>query len=84
MAIDVLVPQMGESIAEGEIVKSFFRVGDSVHRDEPLFEISTEKVNVVIPSPTDGTLTEILAQVGDVVQVNSVIARIAELRWRAS
>ncbi|MEY4166791.1 MAG: 2-oxoglutarate dehydrogenase, component, dihydrolipoamide succinyltransferase, partial [Acidobacteriota bacterium] len=78
MATDVLMPQMGESIAEGTIVKWLKKVGDSVQRDEPLLEISTDKVDAEIPSPAAGTLTEILAREGDTVHVNSVIARLSE------
>ncbi|NBO66026.1 MAG: 2-oxoglutarate dehydrogenase, E2 component, dihydrolipoamide succinyltransferase [Acidobacteria bacterium] len=78
MATDVLMPQMGESIAEGTIVKWLKKVGDSIQRDEPLLEISTDKVDAEIPSPAAGTLTEILAKEGETVHVNSVIARLAE------
>src|SRR5260221_560315 len=76
MAIDVVMPQMGESIAEGTIVRWIKKVGDKIERDEPLLEISTDKVDAEIPSPTSGTVTEILAQEGDTVRVNSVVARI--------
>ena len=77
MATDVVMPQMGESIAEGTVIKWLKKVGDKVERDEPLFEISTDKVDAEIPSPAAGTLTEILAQEGQTVAVNSVVARIA-------
>jgi len=77
MASDVLMPQMGESIAEGTIVRWIKKVGDSVDRDEPLFEISTDKVDAEIPSPAAGVLTEILAREGATVPVNSVVAIIA-------
>lgn len=77
MAIDVVMPQMGESIAEGTIVKWIKKPGDKVERDEPLLEISTDKVDAEIPSPASGTLSEILAQEGATVAVNSVVARIA-------
>src|SRR5258708_10702297 len=77
MAIDVVMPQMGESIAEGTIVRWIKKPGDKVERDEPLLEISTDKVDAEIPSPASGTVTEILAQEGDTVRVNSVVARIA-------
>jgi 2-oxoglutarate dehydrogenase E2 component (dihydrolipoamide succinyltransferase) len=77
MASDVLMPQMGESIAEGTIVRWIKKVGDSVDRDEPLFEISTDKVDAEIPSPAAGVLTEIRAREGDTVPVNSVVAIIA-------
>ena len=71
------MPQMGESIAEGTIVRWLKKVGDTVDRDEPLFEISTDKVDAEIPSPAAGVLTEITAQEGDTVAVNSVVANIA-------
>ncbi|HYH09240.1 MAG TPA: 2-oxoglutarate dehydrogenase, E2 component, dihydrolipoamide succinyltransferase [Thermoanaerobaculia bacterium] len=77
MAHDVVMPQMGESIAEGTVSKWLKKVGDRVERDEPLLEISTDKVDAEIPSPAAGTLTEILANEGDTVAVNSVIGRIA-------
>ena len=77
MATDVLMPQMGESIAEGTVSRWLKKVGDKVDRDEPLLEISTDKVDAEIPSPAAGTLTEIVAQEGQTVAVNSVVARIA-------
>src|SRR5438105_3978643 len=77
MAIDVVMPQMGESIAEGTVVRWIKKVGEKVERDEPLLEISTDKVDAEIPSPASGTLTEILAQEGATVAVNSVVARLA-------
>ncbi len=76
MATDVIMPQMGESIAEGTIVKWIKKVGDEVKRDEPLFEISTDKVDAEIPSPTAGVLVEILATEGQTVPINTVVARI--------
>ncbi|HEV7484839.1 MAG TPA: 2-oxoglutarate dehydrogenase, E2 component, dihydrolipoamide succinyltransferase [Thermoanaerobaculia bacterium] len=76
MPIDVVMPQMGESIAEGTIVKWLKKVGEKVERDEPLLEISTDKVDAEIPSPSSGTLTEIIAQEGQTVGVNTVVARI--------
>ncbi len=78
MATDVLMPQMGESIAEGTIVKWLKKVGDAVQRDEPLFEISTDKVDAEVPSTVAGVLTEILAKEGETVAVNSVVARLGE------
>lgn len=75
---DVVMPQMGESIVEGTLTKWLKKVGDKVERDEPLFEISTDKVDTEIPSPAAGTLTEILAQEGETVQVNAVVARIGD------
>ena len=77
MASDVLMPQMGESIAEGTIVRWIKKVGDNVDRDEPLFEISTDKVDAEIPSPAAGVLTQILAREGETVPVNSVVAIIS-------
>src|SRR5512142_1525640 len=76
MPTDVLMPQMGESIAEGTIVRWIKKPGDSVDRDQPLFEISTDKVDAEIPSPAEGVLLDILVKEGDTVPVNSVVARI--------
>ena len=70
------MPQMGESIAEGTIVRWIKKVGDQVDRDEPLFEITTDKVDAEIPSPAAGILTEITAKEGDTVSVNSVVGTI--------
>src|SRR5688500_10501817 len=77
MATDVVMPQMGESIAEGTVSRWIKKVGDKVDRDEPLLEISTDKVDAEIPSPAAGTLVEILVEEGATVPVNSVVARIA-------
>jgi 2-oxoglutarate dehydrogenase E2 component (dihydrolipoamide succinyltransferase) len=76
MAVDVIMPQMGESIAEGTMVKWLKKVGDQVQRDEPLFEISTDKVDAEIPSPADGVLIEILVTEGQTVEINTVVGRI--------
>ena len=76
MATNVVMPQMGESIAEGTIVRWIKKVGDSVDRDEPLFEISTDKVDAEIPSPSAGVVTEIMVKEGETVPVNSVVATI--------
>jgi 2-oxoglutarate dehydrogenase E2 component (dihydrolipoamide succinyltransferase) len=70
---DVIMPQMGESIAEGTLTKWLKNVGDSIERDEPLFEISTDKVDAEIPSPAAGVLQEIRVQPGETVEVNSVV-----------
>src|SRR5881409_2746859 len=77
MATDVVMPQMGESIAEGTVVRWIRKTGDKVERDEPLLEISTDKVDAEIPAPASGTLTEIVVQEGQTVAVNAVVARIA-------
>jgi 2-oxoglutarate dehydrogenase E2 component (dihydrolipoamide succinyltransferase) len=76
MSTQVVMPQMGESIAEGTIVRWIKRVGDNVDRDEPLFEISTDKVDAEIPAPVAGTLIEITVKEGETVPVNSVVALI--------
>jgi pyruvate dehydrogenase E2 component (dihydrolipoamide acetyltransferase) len=78
MATEVVMPQMGESIAEGTIVRWIKRVGDTVDRDEPLFEISTDKVDAEIPSPAAGVLTEIKVKEGETVPVNAVVGTIGE------
>jgi 2-oxoglutarate dehydrogenase E2 component (dihydrolipoamide succinyltransferase) len=72
------MPQMGESVAEGTIVRWIKKVGDTVDRDEPLFEISTDKVDAEIPSPAAGVITEIRAKEGETVDVNTVVAVIGE------
>jgi pyruvate dehydrogenase E2 component (dihydrolipoamide acetyltransferase) len=77
MATNVVMPQMGESIAEGTIVRWIKKIGDKIDRDEPLFEISTDKVDAEIPSPGAGVLTEIKVKEGETVPVNSVVAVIA-------
>jgi pyruvate dehydrogenase E2 component (dihydrolipoamide acetyltransferase) len=74
MRVDVVMPQMGESIAEGTITRWMKQVGDTVGRDEPLFEISTDKVDAEIPSPAAGRLIEIKNAVGETVPVNQVVA----------
>ena len=76
MATDVVMPQMGESIAEGTIVRWIKKVGEKVDRDEPLFEISTDKVDAEIPSPAAGVVVEIKVKEGETVPVNSVVALI--------
>src|ERR687893_324959 len=74
--IDVIMPQMGESIAEGTLSRWIKKVGDAVQRDEPIFEISTDKVDAEIPAPNAGVLAEILVQEGQTVSVQTVVARI--------
>ena len=78
MPTNVIMPQMGESIAEGTLTKWLKKPGDAVKRDEPLFEISTDKVDAEIPSPGAGTLLEILVPEGQTVPINTVVARLAE------
>ena len=78
MPTDVVMPQMGESITEGTITKWLKKPGDTVQRDEPLFEISTDKVDAEIPSPSAGTLKEIKIAEGTTVQINTVVATIEE------
>src|SRR6202030_2876670 len=73
---DVIMPQMGESIVEGTLTKCLKNRGEGVERDEPLFEISTDKVDTEIPSPVAGTLGEILVQEGTTVGINTVVGRI--------
>ncbi len=72
--IEVPMPQMGESIAEGTVSQWLKQVGDTVERDEPILEISTDKVDAEIPSPSDGTLVEILVQEGETVEVGTIVA----------
>jgi 2-oxoglutarate dehydrogenase E2 component (dihydrolipoamide succinyltransferase) len=84
MATNVVMPQMGESIAEGTIVRWIKKVGESVDRDEPLFEISTDKVDAEIPSPSAGVLTEIKVKEGETVPVNSVVAVIGAAGEKAA
>jgi 2-oxoglutarate dehydrogenase E2 component (dihydrolipoamide succinyltransferase) len=74
MSTEVVMPQMGESIAEGTIVRWIKKVGDKVDRDEPLFEISTDKVDAEIPSPAGGVVAEIRVKEGETVAVNSIVA----------
>jgi 2-oxoglutarate dehydrogenase E2 component (dihydrolipoamide succinyltransferase) len=78
MPTEVVMPQMGESIAEGTITRWMKKVGERVERDEPLFEISTDKVDAEIPSPAAGTLTQVLFNEGDTVEVNKVVAYIGD------
>ncbi|MDD5542606.1 MAG: 2-oxoglutarate dehydrogenase, E2 component, dihydrolipoamide succinyltransferase [Acidobacteriia bacterium] len=73
MATNVIMPQLGESIFEGTVTRWLKKVGDPVKRDEPLFEISTDKVDSEIPSPAAGTLTQILVPEGQTVQINTVV-----------
>ena len=77
------MPQMGESIFEGTITKWLKKPGDTVQQDEPLFEISTDKVDAEIPSPAAGVLSEIKVQAGTTVQINTVVATISAA-WDSS
>src|SRR5438105_4262742 len=76
--IDVPMPQMGESIVEGTLTRWLKKPGERVERDEPLFEISTDKVDTEIPSPASGVLQEVLVEEGKTVGINTVVGRIAE------
>ena len=78
MPTDVIMPQMGESIFEGTITKWLKKIGDAVEKDEPLFEISTDKVDAEIPAPVAGVLAEIRFAEGATVEVNTVVAVIGE------
>jgi len=75
---DVVMPQMGESIVEGTLTKWLKKPGDRVERDEPLFEISTDKVDTEIPSPIAGTLSEVLVEEGKTVAINTIVAKISD------
>src|SRR5689334_16703907 len=77
MATDIVMPQMGESIVEGTITKWLKKPGDKIQRDEPLFEISTDKVDAEIPAPASGVLSEIKVSEGATVQVNTVVGTIS-------
>src|SRR6267142_94261 len=78
MPTDIVMPQMGESIFEGTITKWLKKPGDKVQRDEPLFEISTDKVDAEIPAPASGVLQEIKVAEGNTVQVNTVVGVIGD------
>ena len=79
MPTDVVMPQMGESIFEGTITRWLKKTGDLVEKDEPLFEISTDKVDAEIPSPVAGILGEIKVGEGETVQINTVVAVIEQV-----
>ena len=81
---DVTLPQLGETVTEGTITRWFKKVGDSVSADEPLFEVSTDKVDTEVPSPISGTVTEIRVQEGDTVPVGAVIAVVGEAAGAAA
>ncbi|HLM56836.1 MAG TPA: biotin/lipoyl-containing protein, partial [Pyrinomonadaceae bacterium] len=78
MSTEVVMPQMGESIAESTITKWLKAVGERVERDEDLFEINTDKADAVIPAPVAGTLQEIRVKEGETVEVNTVVAVIGD------
>jgi pyruvate dehydrogenase E2 component (dihydrolipoamide acetyltransferase) len=84
MPTDVIMPQMGESIFEGTITKWLKKPGDTVQRDEPLFEISTDKVDAEIPSPASGVLTEVKIAEGNTVQINTVVGVISDAEGQAA
>ena len=75
---DVEMPQLGETVTEGTITRWFKQVGETVAEDEPLFEVSTDKVDSEVPSPVSGTLSEILVEEGDTVDVGTVLARVGD------
>src|SRR6185295_13383715 len=75
---EVTLPQLGETVTEGTITRWFKQIGDTVAADEPLFEVSTDKVDTEVPSPVAGTLSEIRAQEGDTVPVGAVIAVVGD------
>ena len=74
---EVVMPQMGVSVSEGTVTKWLRQVGDAIGRDEPLLEISTDKVDTEVPSPAEGVVTQILVQEGETVEVGTVLATIA-------
>ncbi|MDP6569692.1 MAG: biotin/lipoyl-containing protein, partial [Candidatus Marinimicrobia bacterium] len=76
MAVDVIMPKMGESITEGTVLEWKKNIGESIEKDETLLEISTDKVDSEVPAPASGTVLEIIAQVNDTIPVGEVIARI--------
>ena len=78
MAVDVIMPKLGESITEGTIIEWKKNIGDNISQDETILEISTDKVDSEVPSPSEGVLLEVLFKENDVVPVGEVIARIGE------
>ena len=81
---DITLPQLGETVTEGTITRWFKKVGEAIAADEPLFEVSTDKVDTEVPSPVAGTVTEIRVAEGDTVPVGTVIAVIGESGATAS
>tara|TARA_B100000809_G_scaffold264755_2_gene321487 strand:- start:2663 stop:3895 length:1233 start_codon:yes stop_codon:yes gene_type:complete len=78
MPVEIKMPQMGESITEGTVIKWFVSAGDQIERDEPLFEISTDKVDTEVPSPASGYIAEVLVQVGETVPVDTLVCVLTE------
>src|SRR6186713_3465178 len=78
MSVDIVMPQMGESITEGTVSKWLKQVGERVEKDEPVLEISTDKVDAEVPSPGAGILLEVRTQEGETVEVGTVVAVIGE------
>src|SRR5438128_6354648 len=78
MSVEVVMPQMGESITEGTVSKWLKQVGDKIEKDEPILEISTDKVDAEVPAPGAGVLLDIKAQEGETVEVGTVVAVIGE------
>ena len=78
MPVEIKMPQMGESITEGTVIKWFVGPGDSIKRDEPLLEISTDKVDTEIPSPASGYVAELLVQEGETVPVDTLVCILSE------
>ena len=76
MRVDVVMPQLGESVVEGVVVRWLVKIGDTVGKDQPLLEISTDKVDAEIPSPEAGRIVEILAKEGDTVPIEELLCRI--------
>ena len=76
MRVDVVMPQLGESVIEGVVVKWLVKVGDIVAKDQPLLEISPDKLDAEIPSPFEGRIAEILAKEGDTVPIQELLCRI--------
>ncbi|MDE0195280.1 MAG: dihydrolipoyllysine-residue succinyltransferase, partial [bacterium] len=75
---DVVLPQLGETVTEGTIIRWIKQVGDQVDRDEPLFEISTDKVDSEVPSPASGVLTQVVVPEGETVEVGALLAVISD------
>ena len=76
MLVDVVMPQLGESVVEGVVVKWLVEVGELVAKDQPLLEISTDKVDAEIPSPSAGRVAQILAKPGETIPIQGVLAKI--------